>query len=102
MCDVRRATVGQCASATCDVRQCNRARRAQYYVDGAPLQVKTHPAGVSVVQVNYGFDKDLADPDALLDRYTTLTSWSDALADAGAARVSVVQRFHRQAQVIRN
>ena len=64
--------------------------------------MKTHPAGVSVVQVNYGFDKDLADPDALLDRYTTLTSWSDALADAGAARVTVVQRFHRQAQVIRN
>ena len=41
------------------------------------------------------------DPDAVLDRYFTLTGWSDALAGAGAARVAVVQRFHRDALISR-
>ena len=56
---------------------------------------------VSVVQVNYVYDKALADPDALLDRYFTLTGWSDALVEAGAGRVAVVQRFHRDALISR-
>jgi glycosyltransferase involved in cell wall biosynthesis len=64
--------------------------------------VKTGQTSLSVVQVNCAFDKGLADPDALLDRYATLTGWSDALAAAGAARVTVVQRFHRRAKVTRN
>lgn len=55
-----------------------------------------------VVQVNYAFDKGLTDPDALLDRYVTLTGWSEALADAGVGAVAVVQRFHRDAQIRRN
>jgi glycosyltransferase involved in cell wall biosynthesis len=55
-----------------------------------------------VVQVNYAFDKALADPDELLDRYFTLTGWSDALAAAGAGPVAVVQRFHRNARLTRN
>lgn len=55
-----------------------------------------------VVQVNYAFDKGLTDPDALLDRYGTLTGWSGALADAGVGTAAVVQRFHRDAQIQRN
>ncbi len=55
-----------------------------------------------VVQVNYAFDKGLTDPDALLDRYFTLTGWSEALVSAGAGAVTVVQRFHRNAEIRRN
>jgi hypothetical protein len=63
--------------------------------------VKTGQATVSVVQVNYAYDKQLTDPDELLDRYFTLTGWSDALLRAGARAVAVVQRFHRDAAVTR-
>lgn len=55
-----------------------------------------------VVQVNFRFDDTLTDPDALLERYTTLTGWSRALLEAGAACVSVVQRFSRDAVVTRD
>jgi glycosyltransferase involved in cell wall biosynthesis len=64
--------------------------------------VKTGHEPRSVVQVNYAFDKGLTDPDQLLDRYFTLTGWSDALQSAGAAQVVVVQRFHRDARIARN
>jgi glycosyltransferase involved in cell wall biosynthesis len=64
--------------------------------------VKTGRKPVSVVQVNYAFDKQLTDPDQLLDRYFTLTGWSDALVRAGAGPVAVVQRFHRDVEVVRN
>jgi glycosyltransferase involved in cell wall biosynthesis len=57
---------------------------------------------VTVLQANFDFDRTLADPDALLDRYTTLTGWSEALLEAGADRVIVLQRFHRHAIVRRN
>jgi glycosyltransferase involved in cell wall biosynthesis len=64
--------------------------------------VKTGRKPVSVVQVNYAFDKQLTDPDQLLDRYFTLTGWSDALVRAGAGPVAVVQRFDRDVEVVRN
>jgi glycosyltransferase involved in cell wall biosynthesis len=64
--------------------------------------VKTGRDALSIVQVNYVFDKELTDPDQLLDRYTTLTCWSEALLGAGAGAVSVVQRFHRAARIARN
>ena len=57
--------------------------------------MKTGRDALSVVQVNYAYDKGLADPDELLDRYFTLTGWSGALLRAGAGRVAAVQRFHR-------
>ena len=63
--------------------------------------MKTGRDGVSVVQVNYGFDKMLRDPDALLERYATLTGWAEAVRDAGADRSTVVQQFSRAARVIR-
>src|SRR4029077_6264566 len=69
--------------------------RGTIYGDRAHLQVKTRPGRLSVVQVNYAYDKALTDPDALLARYFTLTGWSDALVRAGAGPAAVVQQFHR-------
>ena len=63
--------------------------------------MKTGRGGLSVVQVNFACDKGLTDPDQLLDRYATLTGWSEALVAAGAARVAVVQRFHCDAHIRR-
>jgi len=50
-----------------------------------------------VVQVNYVADPAFRSPDELLDRYFTLTGWSDALRAAGAGNMDlrVVQRFRR-------
>ena len=64
--------------------------------------MKTRRDALSIAQVNYTFDKELADPDQLLDRYFTQTGWSEALAGAGAGAVAVVQRFHRRARIARN
>ena len=64
--------------------------------------MKTDGKPVSVVQVNYAFDKELTDPDQLLDRYGTLTGWSEALVRAGAGAVAAVQRFHRDIRIARN
>jgi glycosyltransferase involved in cell wall biosynthesis len=72
------------------------------YIDGAPLQVKSPRQPLNIVQVNYAFDKVLRDPDELLDRYFTLTGWSDALRAAGARSIVVVQRFHRDAGITRH
>ena len=55
-----------------------------------------------IAQINYVYDARLRDADALLERYATLKGWSDALLSAGASRVTVVQRFHGDADVIRN
>ena len=63
--------------------------------------MKTGQTSRSIAQVNYAFDPTLADPDALLSRYATLTGWAEALVDAGARRSTVVQRFHRAARVTR-
>src|SRR3954469_19652552 len=63
-----------------------KCRPSTIYGDGASLQVKTGLTRPSVVQVNYAFDKELADPAALLERYTTLTGWAEALGAAGARR----------------
>jgi glycosyltransferase involved in cell wall biosynthesis len=43
----------------------------------------------------------LTDPDALLERYFTLTGWSEALLRAGARAAAAVQRFHRDARITR-
>lgn len=54
-----------------------------------------------VAQLIYTHDRDLTDPDALLDRYSTLTGWSDALVGAGVERVTVMVAFSRDAVVQR-
>src|SRR5262245_37263077 len=57
---------------------------------------------VNIVHLGYGFDADLATPEALLGRYNTLTEWCEALRSAGASRVTVVQRFHKNERLTRN
>jgi glycosyltransferase involved in cell wall biosynthesis len=54
-----------------------------------------------IVQVNAAYDPAARTPHALLDAYHTLTEWSAAIRDAGAA-VSVVQRFHTAGEVERD
>jgi glycosyltransferase involved in cell wall biosynthesis len=51
--------------------------------------------------VNYAYAPDLLSPDELLDRYFSLVSWADGLAQAGA-QVSVMQAFAADAQRERN
>lgn len=55
-----------------------------------------------IALVNCACDERLPTPEALLARYTTLTGWSEALVEAGAARVSVVQRFAVSARVTKH
>ena len=55
-----------------------------------------------IVQVNPGVDEQLKEPEELLARCFTLTGWSEALVEAGARSVGVVQRFHRDATIVRN
>lgn len=50
--------------------------------------------------VNAAFDPAAPGPEALLDRYSTLTGWCDAMTGAGAS-VRVVQRYSRERQVQR-
>jgi glycosyltransferase involved in cell wall biosynthesis len=54
-----------------------------------------------VVCVSYFYDRPITDPLDLLDRYMTLTDWAEALIAAGG-RVTVVQRFGRDATERRN
>jgi len=54
-----------------------------------------------IVQVNAVYDPSAATPDALLDRYPTLTGLSSALRKAGAD-VHVVQRFRAAARTVRD
>src|SRR3954462_3297209 len=57
---------------------------------------------MNIVQGGWTVDADLRVPEALLDRYATLTGWGEALLDAGADRVAAVQRFSRDADFTRN
>lgn len=54
-----------------------------------------------VAIVNYVWDARAPTPEATLERFATLTGWSDALIDAGALSVNVFQRFHRDADLVR-
>ena len=54
-----------------------------------------------IVQLNLAADFALAEPEQLLDRYHTLTGWSQALSVAGAD-VCVVQRFGRDGTIVRD
>src|SRR5213592_3453007 len=56
---------------------------------------------LSVTLVSASLDATETDADALLDRYHALTGWAEALVEAGAARVTVVQRFTRDAVIER-
>src|SRR5262249_41127641 len=58
-------------------------------------------AALRVVLVNCAFGAELADPDALLEQYHSLTGWAGALLEAGARPVTVVPRFPRSATIRR-
>jgi glycosyltransferase involved in cell wall biosynthesis len=51
-----------------------------------------------IVQLNLAYDRTLTSPEALLQRYHTLTGWAHAVAQAGAM-VHVVQRFGSSAEL---
>jgi glycosyltransferase involved in cell wall biosynthesis len=55
-----------------------------------------------ILVFNYAYDAGFADPADLLNRYTTLTGWSDAVLEAGASAVTVVLLFRSDARVERN
>jgi glycosyltransferase involved in cell wall biosynthesis len=57
----------------------------------------THPP-LRIVILNDVFDARDATPDAVLDRYTTLTGWANAIHAQGAD-VLVCQRFHDNARL---
>ncbi len=58
-------------------------------------------ARANVVVASCAFDDDIADPDAALDRYHAMTAWAEAIANAGAESVTIVQRLHRDASIRR-
>ena len=51
---------------------------------------------LTVAIANCWFDRDILNPEQLLERYHALTGWAEAVARAGAT-VTVVQRFVRDA-----
>lgn len=57
---------------------------------------------MQIVLMNYAYDAGDATLDALLQRYESLTGWAESLLVAGAARVTVVQRYARDAELARN
>lgn len=60
------------------------------------------PGPLHVLHLNYAFDDDVPDAAALIDRYGTLREWARAVRDAGASRVTVLQRFREDAVVSRD
>ena len=48
------------------------------------------------------FEAEARDPEALLARYPALVHWAEALIEAEAGAVTVIQRFHSTARVHRN
>ncbi|MDQ3565480.1 MAG: hypothetical protein M3436_15595 [Pseudomonadota bacterium] len=47
-----------------------------------------------ILQANFAYDGTLADPDALLDRYRTLTGWSEALVDEHTVAIGRANGLH--------
>ncbi len=57
---------------------------------------------MNIVIVNFAYDEALGNPEELLSRYHSLTEWSEALREAGASSVTVVQRFCADASFSRD
>ena len=55
-----------------------------------------------VLLLNSSYETRFTDHGMLLDRYDTLTGWSEALLNAGASSVTVLQPFVRDARTRRN
>jgi glycosyltransferase involved in cell wall biosynthesis len=54
-----------------------------------------------IAQIGFAYDADVADPEALLERYATLTGWAEAIAAQGHES-AVVHRFRRRAEIVRH
>lgn len=55
---------------------------------------------MQIVIVNYAYDAGAPTPELLLARHHTTAGWAEAVAAAGA-RVTVIQRFHSDAELVR-
>lgn len=55
-----------------------------------------------VTILGWAYDADLVNEASLLERYATLTGWSEALRSAGIENVTVVHRFRRESVVSRH
>src|SRR5262245_62567933 len=54
-----------------------------------------------ILLLNCSYDSQFIDPVALLNRYESLTGWSEALIAAGASAVTVLQTFASDARIQR-
>jgi glycosyltransferase involved in cell wall biosynthesis len=54
-----------------------------------------------LVMVSHAYDLQYSSPDALLNRYTSLTGWNEAMVARGW-KVTSVQRYREDAQLVRN
>jgi glycosyltransferase involved in cell wall biosynthesis len=57
---------------------------------------------MNVVQVNVGPVRAGLEPDELIAQFTAVSGWSEALLEAGAGSVAVIQRFDRDHALHRN
>jgi glycosyltransferase involved in cell wall biosynthesis len=57
---------------------------------------------VRILLLNCACDTQFTAPNELLNRYSTLTGWAEALRTEGASAVSVLQHFPSDAQIHRN
>jgi glycosyltransferase involved in cell wall biosynthesis len=102
---MRQAKVGP--RLTPDIRQLRWSPSIALPHGGIDLRVSRSCEGgaespaFSVAVASCSYDSDLIDPDALLDRYHAMTGWAEALNQAGAGTVTVVQRFTRNASIRR-
>ncbi len=67
----------------------------------SPAKTPMPTSTLRLVIVNHAFDASLANPEALLDRFGSLTGWAEGSYRAGVD-VVVLQRFWRDAELERN
>src|SRR6185436_11948315 len=82
--------------------KCNDSARAALRHPAATVEIdhqNRHPP-IRIVIVNDVFDRRDVTPEAVLDRFTSLTGWANAIRAHGAD-VLVCQRFHHDARVTR-
>jgi glycosyltransferase involved in cell wall biosynthesis len=54
-----------------------------------------------LAMVSHAYDPQYSSPDALLNRYTSLTGWTEAMVARGW-KVTVLQRYREHSQLVRN
>lgn len=69
-------------------------------VHGSGANKGASNAVMHLALLNHAYDPQYATPDALLNRYTSLTGWAEAVAARGW-KVSVLQRYHQDTHLVR-